>query len=167
MKTALLTMAALALALPAHAQVSHSDMDYGDMDPAQMDHGDMDHGSMEHSDHAGHDHAAPADPHAGHGMAEGVLALSRTAEIDSALASGGEPVVVKVLGAVCDFCATAMNKTFGRRDDVAAVHVDLDAKTLNLVLEPGAELTDKTLRKLVKKSGYKADTIVRGAELAS
>ena len=46
---------------------------------------------------------------------------------------------------------------------VAAVYVDLDAKTLNLVLRPGAEMSDETLRKAVKKSGYKVDSIARGA----
>jgi len=55
-----------------------------------------------------------------------------------------------------------MNKTFGKRDDVAAVYVDLDAKTLNLVMSPGASMDDDTLRKLVKKAGYKVDTILRG-----
>ena len=91
------------------------------------------------------------------------LQLANTPELTAALAQGGEPIVAKVLGAVCDFCAKAMNKTFGKRDDVAAVYVDLDAKTLNLVLAPGATMTDKTLRKAVKKSGYKVDTIARGA----
>ena len=163
MKTVLLTLAALALPLclaaPAYAQVDHSKMDH-----AKMDHGTMDHGTM---DHAGHDHAAEVDPHAGHAMPGSAVTLSRTDDIDAALAAGGEAVVVKVLGAVCDFCATAMNKTFGRRDDVAAVYVDLDAKTLNLVVKPGEELTDEALRKLVKKAGYKADAIARGAAVTA
>ena len=147
MKTVLLTLAAIALAAPAYAQVDHSKMDH-----AKMDHRTMDHGTMDH---------------AGHVMPGSAVTLSRTDDIDAALAAGGEAVVVKVLGAVCDFCATAMNKTFGRRDDVAAVYVDLDAKTLNLVLVPGEALTDETLRKLVKKAGYKADAIARGAAVTA
>lgn len=55
-----------------------------------------------------------------------------------------------------------MNKTFGKRDEVAAVYVDLDAKTLNLVLKPGASLSDETLKKTVKKAGYKVSMIERG-----
>ncbi len=90
------------------------------------------------------------------------LQLADRPELTQALAQGGEPIVAKVLGAVCDFCAKAMNKTFGKRDDVAAVYVDLDAKTLNLVMSPGASMDDDTLRKLVKKAGYKVDTILRG-----
>lgn len=121
------------------------------------------HGSAYTGDHAGHDHAK--DPHAGHDMGEkeGKLMLADQPELAAALAAGGEPVVAKVLGAVCDFCAKAMNKTFGKRDDVAAVYVDLDAKTLNLVLVPGATMTDRVLKKAVKKSGYKVDSIARGA----
>ena len=42
------------------------------------------------------------------------------------------------------------------------VYVDLDAKTLNLVMIPGASMDDETLRKLVKKAGYKVDIIARG-----
>ena len=95
------------------------------------------------------------------------LQLANTPELTAALAQGGEPIVAKVLGAVCDFCAKAMNKTFGKRDDVAAVYVDLDAKTLNLVMSPGAAMDDKTLRKLVKKAGYKVDSIARGDVLSN
>ena len=91
-----------------------------------------------------------------------MLQLADTPELTQALAQGGEPIVAKVLGAVCDFCAKAMNKTFGKRDDVAAVYVDLDTKTLNLVMSPGASMDDETLHKLVKKAGYKVDTIARG-----
>lgn len=129
---------------------------------AQMNPDAPKHGSAHMGDHAGHDHAA--DPHAGHHMGEMeiTLKLANQPELAAALAVGGEPVVAKVLGAVCDFCAKAMNKTFGKRDDVAAVYVDLDAKTLNLVLKPGATLSDRTLRKAVKKSGYKVDSIARG-----
>ena len=139
----LLTLAAaLALAGPASAQVNHGDMDHGNMDHAKMDHAEM---------------GMTMDTQGS------ALLLADQPELAAAVAAGGEPVVAKVLGAVCDFCATAMNKTLGKRDEVAAVYVDLDAKTLNLVLEPGATMDDETLRKAVKKSGYKVDSIARGA----
>lgn len=125
------------------------------------------HGSDYKGDHAGHDHKM--DDHAAHNdmTSETALMLADQPELAAALAAGGEPIVAKVLGAVCDFCAKAMNKTFGKRDDVAAVYVDLDTKTLNLVLKPGATMTDKALRKTVKKSGYKVDSIARGAATVS
>lgn len=160
--------AALALAAPAYAQVDHSKMDHSKMDHAQMEHGDVNHGDMDHDtmnhgdDHAHHDMAL-ADP----SLAQGDLRLADEPELVAALAAGGEPVVAKVLGAVCDFCAVAMNKTFGNRDEVAAVHVDLDAKTLNLVLKPGMSMSDDMIISTVKKAGYKVDTIVRGDALSA
>lgn len=116
---------------------------------------------QDHHIHDGHNHEQ-------HDMDMGstatTAALSRTAEIDAALANGGEPVVVDVLGVVCDFCAKAMNKTFGKRSEVAAVYVDLDTKTLNLVMNVGESLSDAQIDKLVEKAGYKLAAIRRGAD---
>ena len=153
MRILLTLAAALALAGPASAQMNHGGMDHAGMDHAGMEHSEMEHG-------ADHSHAEMGMEMDAQGDA---LLLADQPELAAALANGGEPVVAKVLGAVCDFCATAMNKTFGKRDEVAAVYVDLDSKTLNLVLRPGATLDDATLRKTVKKSGYKVDSIARGA----
>ena len=93
------------------------------------------------------------------------LYLSDQPELIAAYEAGGDVIVAKVLGVVCDFCAQAMKKTFGRREDFAAVYVDLDAKTLNLVLNPGYEISDDQLAKAVKKSGYKIKNVQRGAAL--
>lgn len=124
---------------------------------AQMDHATMNHGED-------HDHSqSMSEPQAG----QTLLTLATEPELDEALKQGGEPIVASVLGAVCDFCAMAMNKTFGKRDEVSAVYVDLDAKTLNLVLKPGATLSDEMIRKTVKKSGYQVSDIVRGPSLVT
>lgn len=108
---------------------------------------------ISHDDHTAHGGAAD--------HATDYVTLSRTDEIDIALSAGGEPVVVEVLGVVCDFCAKAMNRTFGRRDDVSAVHVDLDTKTLNLVLVSGAAIDDAEINRVVEDSGYKTKAIHR------
>lgn len=143
---------AFAFAIPAHAlQMQHED----------MDHQDMDHGDHDRKDHDHKDHDMEAEK-AGSGD---TVILSRTAEIDAALAAGGEPAVAQVLGVVCDFCAKAMNKTFGKREEVAATYVDLDAKTLNLVFRPGQSLDDETIGELVKKAGYRIAAIHRGDAL--
>lgn len=146
----LIFAAALAITPAAFAQ-DHAD--HSDHDHAQHDHSEHDH--ADHANHEQHDHSEHDGEHAAH------PSLSHTAEIDAAIAAGGTPIVVEVLGAVCDFCAKAMNKSFGRRDDVAAVYVDLDEKTLNLVLVSDAEMTDEEIRKIVKRSGYKAKNIYR------
>lgn len=131
-------------------------------------HGDG-HDHAERQQHDGHAHGASADgAHASHEKKTektAVPGLTATPEIVAALENGGEGAVVEVLGVVCDFCATAMNKTFGKRAEVAAVYVDLDVKTLNLVFENGASLDDETIAGLVEKAGYRIAAIHRGATL--
>ncbi len=89
-------------------------------------------------------------------------ALTHTDDIKSALADGGEPIVADVLGVVCDFCALAMNKIFSKREEVAAIYVDLDTKALSLVLVPGASLSDHIIADLAVQAGYRIADIRRG-----
>lgn len=84
-----------------------------------------------------------------------------TPAMQTALDRGGSLVIVDVLGAVCDFCALAMTRTFERRSEVAAATVDLDAKTLTFVLRDGAQLEDATISDLIRRSGYQENGIRR------
>jgi hypothetical protein len=90
--------------------------------------------------------------------------MTHTDAINDALAEGGEPIVADVLGVVCDFCALAMNKIFGQREEIAAVYVDLDTKALNLVLIPGATLSDETIAELAVQAGYRVAAVRRGEQ---
>jgi len=131
---------------------------------AQDHHNAHSYGSGDHN-HANHDHSTKSE-HTDHGHQNASnIVISRNADIDAALAQGGTSIVVQVLGVVCDFCAKAMNKTFGRRDDVAAVYVDLDTKTLNLVLTKNSTMDDSEIKHVVRRSGYKTKVIHRGAHL--
>jgi len=58
-----------------------------------------------------------------------------------------------------------MNRTFGRRDEVSAVYVDLDTKTLNLVLTSTEAMDDAEINRVVVRSGYKAKAIHRGEHI--
>ncbi len=158
-------LAAFFIATPALADHREKPKDHMAHQTGAHDHGDHkhdDHAEMGDKDHMmkkpAVDEAAAADEPA-------LIALSRTPEIDQALADGGAPVVVEVLGVVCDFCAKAMNKTFGRRDEIKAVYVDLDKKTLNLVMASADAMTDADIDKLVVRSGYKTKAIHRGDSL--
>jgi len=151
-----LTLAVLALPLSAPKPVLAQD--HTPPDHAMMDHDDHDHQDGMHVKAVRHDKSGTM-PDTKEAMAPG---LSRSPAIMAALAAGGEPVVIDVLGVVCDFCAKAMDKTFGKRDEVAAVYVDLDDKTLSLVMTPGKSLDDKTIEKLVKRAGYRTAAIRRG-----
>jgi len=70
-------------------------------------------------------------------------------------------VTAKVNGMVCDFCARAVTKVFGKEDAVENVHVDLDNGEIHVTLKPGAEMTDNRVETLVKKSGYDLVSIER------
>jgi len=117
------------------------------------------HDMHEHHDHQEAEIAGAS--HDGH-AATGEAILTRTEDIESALAEGGEPIVADVLGVVCDFCAVAMNKIFGKREEVAAIYVDLDTKALSLVLVPGASLSDETIAELAVQAGYRIADVRRG-----
>ena len=151
-----------ALALPVSAFADHSNEGPDHHAISGMQHSDHDHGHEHahqhedagHKEHEGHDHGAM-------NMA---ATITQTDDVAAALAAGGAPVVVDVLGVVCDFCATAMNKIFGTRDEVTAVYVDLDKKTLSLVIGEGEALTDKQIEKLAKKAGYRIAAIRRDSE---
>ena len=111
--------------------------------------------------HEAHDHSAMGHDH---GEMMNAATITHTDEISAALANGGAPVVVDVLGVVCDFCATAMNKIFSKRDEVAAIYVDLDKKTLSLVINDGSDLSDKQIEKLAQQAGYRIAAIRRDYE---
>ncbi len=117
-----------------------------------------DHKGKSADHHRTHEHQSDST------SAQSDVAVAADPKILAAVAAGGELIIVDVLGVVCDFCSTAMNKTFMKREEVAASAVDLDTKTLSLALKPGETLDDKTIRKLVVKAGYKAAGIRRGEE---
>jgi len=70
-------------------------------------------------------------------------------------------VTAKVNGMVCDFCARAVTKVFGKEDAVEGVHVDLDSGEIHVTLKSGAELSDDRVAELVKKSGYDLVSVER------
>ena len=88
------------------------------------------------------------------------LAVSQTksAEIEQ---TDTTMLTVNVKGMVCDFCARAVTKVFGKNDAVENVHVDLDNGEIHVGLKPGASLTDDEVETLVKKSGYTMVSIER------
>ncbi len=149
-KTIVMTTA-LCYCLLATAEDSHDHMHHATHD--MHEHDDHDHQEAD-SGHTSHDDHSPASG----------PALTRTEDIESALARGGEPIVADVLGVVCDFCALAMNKIFGKREEVAAIYVDLDTKALSLVLVPGASMSDQTIADLAVQAGYRIADVRRGSE---
>lgn len=86
----------------------------------------------------------------------GLAAPHVVAQADQAqsVETGTETLTVNVKGMVCDFCARAVSKVFGKNEAVDLVHVDLDNGEIHVDLKPGTTLTDDEIESLVKKSGY-------------
>lgn len=69
--------------------------------------------------------------------------------------------VVSVNGLVCDFCAQAIQKSFGRHAEVNAVRVDLTAKVVSIDFKPNATLDDAAIRRIITNAGYTVVSIRR------
>ncbi|MEM9178222.1 MAG: heavy-metal-associated domain-containing protein [Pseudomonadota bacterium] len=89
------------------------------------------------------------------------IAMAETDPQAETAISAQTMVTAKVNGMVCDFCARAVTKVFGREAAVENVHVDLDKGEIHVTLKSGAELSDERVASLVKKSGYDLVSIAR------
>ncbi|MDJ0920993.1 MAG: heavy-metal-associated domain-containing protein [Henriciella sp.] len=88
------------------------------------------------------------------------IALGQSQPIETAQKTA-TTLTVNVKGMVCDFCARAVTKVFGKNEAVENVHVDLDNGEIHVGLKPGASLTDDEVETLVKKSGYAMVSVER------
>ena len=71
-------------------------------------------------------------------------------------------VYVDVNGLVCDFCARALEKVFGKQEAVASITVDLDEKVITIYLNEGHSLDDEAITQMIMDSGYNVRGIRRG-----
>jgi hypothetical protein len=56
-----------------------------------------------------------------------------------------------------------MNKIFGKREEVAAIYVDLDTKALSIVTYERGSLSDESISALAEQAGYRVTAVRRGA----
>lgn len=84
-----------------------------------------------------------------------LLALSSQA----VAAHPGGTVQVNVNGLVCDFCARALEKVFGKQEAVDTIAVDLDTKIITIHFKEGETLDDATVAQLINDSGYNVKEI--------
>lgn len=78
-----------------------------------------------------------------------------------AAAHQGEVVHVSVNGLVCDFCARALEKVFGKQEAVSDIDVDLNDKLITINFNEDQTLDDETIIKFVQDSGYSVEDIYR------
>jgi copper chaperone CopZ len=76
-------------------------------------------------------------------------------------ATFAETITTTVNGMVCAFCATGIEKTFHKQQEVATVHVDLEKKLVTVTTKPGQTLSDAKVKEIVTYSGYTMGKIVR------
>lgn len=70
-------------------------------------------------------------------------------------------ITVQIDGLVCDFCARALEKVFGKRTEVTGIDVNLDTKLVTIGLKKGADIDDTTITKLITDAGYNVVKINR------
>ncbi|MBX2833669.1 MAG: cation transporter [Micavibrio sp.] len=75
--------------------------------------------------------------------------------------AAGQVVKVSVNGLVCDFCARALEKTFGKQEAVEDIGVDLDTKIVTVNLKEGQDMDDERIKELITDSGYNVEGITR------
>lgn len=71
----------------------------------------------------------------------------------------GGTVLVDVNGLVCDFCARALEKVFGKEAAVENIDVNLDDKVITINFNPDQSLDDETITKLITDAGYNVEAI--------
>ena len=76
----------------------------------------------------------------------------------------GGTVYADVNGLVCDFCARALEKVFGKQEAVESIKVDLDTKVITVHFNEGQSLDDETITELITDSGYDVEEIRHGEE---
>ena len=83
-----------------------------------------------------------------------------------AIANASHPdgtVYAHVNGLVCDFCARALEKVFGRQGAVEDIDVDLSEKIITIHFHEGQSLDDKFITKLITDSGYNVRELIHGS----
>ncbi len=89
------------------------------------------------------------------------LSLLASLILASSSAFAGDVVKINVNGMVCDFCARAIEKVFGKQEPVEAVDVNLTDKLITVTMKDGRNMDDEAITKLVNDSGYAVASIER------
>ena len=87
---------------------------------------------------------------------------AKTGSIEGAACE--DVVNVSVNGLVCDFCARALEKTFGKQDEVSQINVDLEKGQVAIAMKEGITISDEMLTKLITDSGYNVTAIDKGCQ---
>jgi len=70
-------------------------------------------------------------------------------------------ITVQIDGLVCDFCARALEKVFGKRTEVSGIDVNLNTKIVTIGFKKGVDIDDATITTLITDAGYNVVKINR------
>jgi copper chaperone CopZ len=70
-------------------------------------------------------------------------------------------VTVDVNGLVCEFCASTIEKTFKKKDEVESIKVDLDTKKVTINFKENQNLSDEGIKEIIRGNGYNVEKINR------
>ena len=84
---------------------------------------------------------------------------SKPATAEQTISTGD--VHVSVNGLVCDFCARALEKVFGKEEAVKGIDVNLDTKMITINFNKGQSLDNETITNLITDAGYNVEGIHR------
>lgn len=82
------------------------------------------------------------------------LTLLTATLLTLSLPAHANTIFADVNGLVCDFCARALEKTFGSKEEVKDIKVNLDEKVVTINFNEGQNLDDETVTQLIKDAGY-------------
>lgn len=77
------------------------------------------------------------------------------------VATFAENISIKVEGMVCMSCVNHIKKVFGENQQIKTTEVDLKSKMVTLTTSEDAEISDDTLKQIIKDAGYEAVEIKR------
>ena len=72
-----------------------------------------------------------------------------------------EDIRIFVEGMVCSFCVQGVEKQFTKQDAIEKIEVDLEDSLVSVWLKENQDLSDETINKLIKDSGYNVESIER------
>ncbi len=75
--------------------------------------------------------------------------------------AAADTIRATVKGMACNFCESAIEKTFRAQPEVKSVDVDLENKLVTIQTKHGQTMDDAKIRKLLGNAGYSVVAVVR------
>jgi len=75
--------------------------------------------------------------------------------------AAADTIKATIKGTPCDFCASAIEKTFRAQPEVKTVDVDLENKLITIQTRQGKTLDDSKIRTLLGNAGYSVVAVAR------